>query len=236
MNEGVERKIRALLAKTTDNGATEAEMSAAMEKAASLMALHGIVKLKEEGSRAGFGRPVKGPFSRADGWLADAAATLFACRLVGVGKRRMEAFVFVGDEDAREVARSCFLSLRSQVASLVLQARRAHRFRDGIATSRSYVRDFRMGCGMRVLSRAKLWVSEATSRNNATEPGVNAVVVRGYFENSLDEANKFLREQEIPEVDNSVLNKFPDSGTATLEGYRAGANVVLKGANAIAQN
>lgn len=225
--EKVEAKVRALLSKTVENGATEGEMDAAMAKAAELMAKHGITKLREKGSRVGFTKRIMGPFAKADAWLGNAAANLFACRLGAGGKNELGYFMFLGEESQREAAKACFASLRLQVAALARARVAELHLNKGAA--KQYVAEFRQGAGLRILARVSQWIKEAHEGKKTAGIGSNALVVRDYFQRAQDDIVKFMQESGTPTIDgNHKLNKAPEPSYGRIDGYQDGAKVEIQ--------
>lgn len=237
--EDAERLISKLLEVTEDKGATADEAAVAADKASALMARFGIDRIKTKGKRVDVGEVIKGRITRAEFWLADAAASLTGCKALAVGLgRRAKGVCFVGDERSREAACALFVDLRIAVANLTVRASKEYRPMVEPGKMRIFIRDFRQGCSMRVVVRAKQRVemdefvrSAKAASARPKSDGSSLVVVPERVE---DEVRKVTNENtDGRKVDERMSNPQSYDSYGTLLGWKCGTMVDLRGRSAL---
>jgi hypothetical protein len=204
-------KIRKLLSKSRDAGASETEAAACAEKARELMEQHG---LSEDAVAERVKVPVRLRFEARymDPWrknLGTAVGLSHGCVLVWYP--RAKEFCFVGSETAAEVSREMYKHFERVVTTLAS----AHRSATGGARKNQL--QFERGCALRVSHR----LVEITRRREAPSSGEGALVLASEFdrvESWVKEATK-VRDGDVGEV--------KVEGRSGLAGYRKGDEVVL---------
>jgi hypothetical protein len=205
MSDTIRRRLSALLAKTVENGCTEAEQDAAMQLAAGIAAKHGIdlEKLYASGEAV---RP-KVTMKRQsrslkiyEAFCAEAAGTLYGveCNAHNFGKH---GFFYVGREDLIEVAEDTMLWLVNQIETLykaaLAEKTEAYRRQLGRAMdqrARKEFRDtFKDACAQRVYERARGMIFEMKMNEQEAQrsTGHNALTVRGHFATLRTEINEY---------------------------------------------
>lgn len=232
--EKAEDLIAKLLEVTEGNGATPGEAAVAAEKAAALMATFGIDRLRNRKSRVDVGRVIVGRISRAEFWLADAAATLTGCRALAVGLgRRTKGVCFAGSEAGRSEAEAMFANFRMAVSGLLSNASRDYASMIEPGKRRVFARDFRQGCSMRVVVRSKqkaqmdAYVKEAKAAAAARRQsdGSSLVVAAKPVE---DEIREVVKENTGgAKVEGAMQNPQSFESFGTLLGWKAGLWVDL---------
>lgn len=176
--ENIKDKIRKLFAvSSSTSGATESEQASAMKLAAIMMAKH---NLKEE--EIGTSDKPKAKFGETNAkralayrlYTAQAAGILYGCSML-MHDKGQKGFTFIGRPDNIAAAEETYEWLVDQINSLykpVVPPELKGNWRS------AWVEKFRVGCALRVLSRARNLVEELTMP--AASSGTS-LVATGYF-------------------------------------------------------
>lgn len=213
MSDGVKDKIRKLLAKSTDAGASEAEAEACARAARRLMEEHSLTEesLRE---RAAEPSPLAFPQKYQDPWrkaLAGCVAESLGCRFMW--RPRSEEFVFWGADSGTVVAHGTFKRLER----IVLTLASAHR--SAVRGVRQDQLRFERACGLRVAVRVAEIVKSAES-GVATSGALVLVSESRRVDDWMRENVKMVK---------CSVGEVKVEGRSGREGWRAGGEVALGG-------
>ncbi len=218
-------KIKKLLAVANDKGASEAEAASAMQMAMGLMARHGIEasELQEKDvPKSKLGEKIRAKFDGYEVIIASASAYLYGCRLLCINKGK-DGILFVGRPDNIEASEMTMLFLAKQLEALYKQALPA-----GLTKKErsSFRKRFKFACAERIQARAAKLMEEMRASDVAAQKatGRNALVVQGYFNQIMGEADQLVRELGTRQVKQPTVKP----GHGSLEGWRAGEHVKLR--------
>ncbi len=155
MSDRIKARIAALLRMTRGAGCTEAEAMAAAEKAAALMAEHGLCEADITIGQASVNHATKGRSARDDLWRIVGYCTNTACVFEHVSGARGAALIFVGREPGPEIAAWLVVVLNRAIDTGIADFREGafYRRRRSTATRRAAVRDFTKGMVLRLSNR-----------------------------------------------------------------------------------
>lgn len=231
--EGIIDKIRKLLAIANKNsGATEAEMSTALNMASILMLKHqiGEDQVKAKDDKANIEQLTVDAILRQR-WhetTAMIAAKLNFCSALrstsGKGGADVR-FTFVGRPDAVDAAALMFAHLMSEIERLYKQqSRRGVKQRD----VKKYRENFKWACSLRVSVRADEMLEQL--RNNDAKAleytGSRALVVASTIDQRLNEIAEWMEKEQIGERSTRKSADWSELGFA--DGFRSGDLVKVR--------
>lgn len=225
-DEGIRKKIRALLARAAPgSGATEEEAASSMNLASMLMTRHGIEMSLEEAQEdpTGYGDFVPGEFVKWHLFVAEAVGFLYYCRPCWQSFGKKKCVRFVGKPDNVDAASYTFIWLTDQVEALYKQALPRGLSKDVRAELR---RTFKLACAARIRGRA--WrLAQTLAKDDAVSlpsTGSTALVVKTHQEKLFGEADEFLKGKGVRIVE----HKKSKAGIGTQLGLMAGDTVELQ--------
>jgi len=225
-DEGVRKKIRALLARAAPgSGATEDEAASAMNLASMLMTRHGIEMSMEEAQEdpTGYGEFIPGVYVKWHLFVAEAVGFLYYCRPCWQSNGKYKVVRFVGRPDNVDAASFTFTWLTDQVEALYKQSLPRGLSKDVRAELR---RTFKLACAARIRGRA--WkLAQAMASNDALSlpaTGSTALVVKTHQEKLMGEADNFMKDKGVRIVE----HKRSKAGVGTQLGLMAGDTVELQ--------